>query len=155
MFQVLDSLKSGNEALKKIHSMMTIEQIEKILDETQDGIEKQREIDGLLSNNLSPEDLEEVETELEKLMAEENVVQEESPLSPADSEVVNLPEVPETPLSELEPGINLSINQYTWLELYILILISCNSRKRTTSKTNRESTTGSFVSTLGTRVWSH
>lgn len=102
--QVLDSLKSGNEALKKMHSIMTIEDIEKILDETQEGIEKQREIDGLLSNNLSPEDLEEVETELEKIMAEENVIQKESPLSPADSEVVSLPEVPETPLAELEPG---------------------------------------------------
>lgn len=97
-------MKSGNEALKKIHSIMTIEDIEKILDETQEGIEKQREIDGLLSNNLSPEDLEEVETELEKIMAEENVVQKESPLSPADSEVVTLPEVPETPIEELEPG---------------------------------------------------
>jgi len=101
--KVLDSLKVGNESLKKIHSMMTIEDIEKILEETHEGVEKQKEIDDLLSNNLSPEDLEEVETELEKIMAEENVEQKESPLSPADSEVVNLPEVPETPIAELEP----------------------------------------------------
>lgn len=79
---------------------MTIEDIEKIMDETQEGIEKQREIDSLLSNNLSPEDLEEVETELEKIMAEGNVTREESPMSPADSNILNLPEVPETPLVE-------------------------------------------------------
>jgi len=101
--QVLDGLKTGNEALKKVHEMMSIDQIEKILDETREGIEKQNEIDAILSGTLSPEDLEEVETELEKIMEEENIqVQRDVPLSPAESEALSLPDVPETPLPEVQ-----------------------------------------------------
>lgn len=87
----MEGLKVGNEALKKIHDVLNIEDIEKILEETKEGIEKQNEIDALLSNNLSPEDLEAVETEFEKIMGEENIVREE--LSP-EEEQLSLPEVP-------------------------------------------------------------
>lgn len=102
-FQVLDGLKSGNEALKKVHDMMSIDDIEKILEETREGVDKQNEIDALLSGSLSPEDLEEVETELEKIMEEENIqMPKDVPLSPAESEALSLPEVPETPLPEIQ-----------------------------------------------------
>jgi charged multivesicular body protein 6 len=106
---VLDGLKSGSEALKRCHAMMSIDEIEKIMDETREGIDKQNEIDAILSGSLSPEDLEEVETELEKIMEEENLMtksQQNIPLSPADSEALSLPEVPETPLPELPQGTN-------------------------------------------------
>ncbi|OXA59735.1 charged multivesicular body protein 6-A [Folsomia candida] len=101
--KVLDGLKSGNEALKKVHDMMSIDDIEKILEETREGVDKQNEIDALLSGSLSPEDLEEVETELEKIMEEENIqMPKDVPLSPAESEALSLPEVPETPLPEIQ-----------------------------------------------------
>jgi charged multivesicular body protein 6 len=35
-------LKVGNEALKKIHEVLNIDEVERILDETREGVEKQR-----------------------------------------------------------------------------------------------------------------
>jgi charged multivesicular body protein 6 len=39
--QVINGLKQGNEALKKVNESLNIEDIEKILDETREGVEKQ------------------------------------------------------------------------------------------------------------------
>lgn len=39
--QVLDGLKEGNEALKKIQSVFSITEVEKILEDSQDAIAKQ------------------------------------------------------------------------------------------------------------------
>lgn len=39
--QVVQGLKVGNEALKKVNDALNIEDIESILDETREGIEKQ------------------------------------------------------------------------------------------------------------------
>ena len=39
---MVDSLKIGNDSLKQINAMLDIEDIERILDETQEGAEKQR-----------------------------------------------------------------------------------------------------------------
>lgn len=38
---MVDSLKVGNESLKQINAMLDIEDIERILDETQEAAEKQ------------------------------------------------------------------------------------------------------------------
>lgn len=68
--QVLDGLRIGNEALKKIHEVLTIEEVEKIMDETLEGIEKQQEIDALISGGLlSQSDEDSVAAELEELIA--------------------------------------------------------------------------------------
>jgi hypothetical protein len=40
--QVIDGLKVGNEALKKIHEVLNVDEVERILEETREGIEKQR-----------------------------------------------------------------------------------------------------------------
>jgi charged multivesicular body protein 6 len=42
IFQVLNSLKAGNESLKEVHKLFSIEDIEQIMDETREGIEKQK-----------------------------------------------------------------------------------------------------------------
>lgn len=65
--QVADGLKQGNEALKKMHEIMSIEDVEKIMDETKEGIEYQREIDELLSGSLTQEDEDAVLEELEEM----------------------------------------------------------------------------------------
>lgn len=39
---VLDGLKAGNAALKKLHQLISVDEIERIMDETKDGIEKQQ-----------------------------------------------------------------------------------------------------------------
>jgi charged multivesicular body protein 6 len=38
----LNSLKAGNESLKEVHKLFSIEDIEQIMDETREGIEKQK-----------------------------------------------------------------------------------------------------------------
>ncbi|XP_070495589.1 charged multivesicular body protein 6-A [Chironomus tepperi] len=68
--QVLDGLQVGNEALKKIHEILTIDEVERIMDETREGIEKQQEIDALISTGaLTAEDEDSVAAELEALVA--------------------------------------------------------------------------------------
>ncbi|XP_046959541.1 charged multivesicular body protein 6-A [Vanessa cardui] len=85
--QVLDGLKTGNEALKKVHDILNIDDIEKILDETREGIEKQREIDELISGQLTEEDDEAIDAELEAILD----VKDELPEVPTDK----LPDVVE------------------------------------------------------------
>ncbi|KPJ08805.1 Charged multivesicular body protein 6 [Papilio machaon] len=66
--QVLEGLKTGNDALKKVHDILNIDEIEKIMDETREGIEKQREIDEMISGQLTSEDDEAIEAELESIL---------------------------------------------------------------------------------------
>lgn len=91
--KVLDGLKVGNAALKHIHEILTVEEIERVLDETQEGVEKQREIDMILSqasDALTEEDEEEVLAELDDLIQAEKGTNEEPPAE----RNINLPEVP-------------------------------------------------------------
>lgn len=68
--QVLDGLQVGNEALKKIHEVLTIDEVERIMDETREGVEKQQEIDAIISAGaLSADDEDSVAAELEELVA--------------------------------------------------------------------------------------
>lgn len=95
--QVVDSLKIGNESLKQINAMLSIEDVEHILDETQEAVEKQREIDALLSGGLlTEEDETAAEEELDAIIAD--AIQKRLPEAPTDVEnpEVVLPDVPET-----------------------------------------------------------
>lgn len=92
VLQVLDGLKTGNDALKKVHDILSIDEIEKILDETKEGIEKQQEIDTLISGQLTDEDNEAVEAELEAILD----VDDQLPDIPTDK----LPEISEEKVSE-------------------------------------------------------
>ncbi|CAN8030814.1 unnamed protein product [Ixodes persulcatus] len=87
--QVVEGLKVGNESLKKLHQMLSVDEIERIMDETQEGIEKQKEIDDLLSGQLTAEDDEAVLAELEALEAEEEA-----------EAVLRLPSVPVDDMGE-------------------------------------------------------
>jgi charged multivesicular body protein 6 len=93
--QVLDGLQVGNEALKKIHEILTIDEVERIMDETREGVEKQQEIDAIIAAGvLSQDDEDSVAAELEELVAS---------LLPAIDEDIDdkLPEVPtEDPVVE-------------------------------------------------------
>uniref|UniRef100_A0A8C5WME7 Charged multivesicular body protein 6 n=1 Tax=Leptobrachium leishanense TaxID=445787 RepID=A0A8C5WME7_9ANUR len=65
--KVIEGLKVGNDCLKKMHEVMSIEEVERIMDETQEGIEYQQQIDELLSGSLTSEDEEAILQELEAL----------------------------------------------------------------------------------------
>ncbi|KAK7064320.1 Snf7 family [Favolaschia claudopus] len=67
---VLHGLKQGNEVLKEIHKEMSIESVEKLMDETQEAREYQREIGELLANNLTADEEDAVQEELRQLQAE-------------------------------------------------------------------------------------
>ncbi|KAM9296469.1 charged multivesicular body protein 6 [Gastrophryne carolinensis] len=85
--KVIEGLKIGNECLKKMHEVMSIDEVERIMDETQEGIEYQRQIDDLLSGSLSSEDEEAILEELEAITQED----------------LELPEIPKEPLPEITP----------------------------------------------------
>lgn len=94
---VLNTLKVGNEALKKVNEIMDIDEIERILDETKEGVEKQQEIDSILSGTLTEEDEDSVLAELDKLMEEEK----RDHIEFIDEDIGDqLPEVPQDALPE-------------------------------------------------------
>lgn len=99
--QVLDGLKVGNTALKKVHDILSIEEIENIMEETAEGVEKQREIDSILTGVLTEQDEEDVLAELDALIGtEDKELDKKLPEVPADEDIVveNLPEVPDDEL---------------------------------------------------------
>ncbi|XP_071557468.1 charged multivesicular body protein 6-A [Temnothorax nylanderi] len=90
--KVVDGLKVGNTALKQLHALLSINEIEKVMDDTREGIEKQREIDEILTSTLATEeefDESEIEAELDALA--EADINEKAPEIPKD---VLLPDVP-------------------------------------------------------------
>jgi len=86
---VMFGLQQGNQVLKQIHSEMNIESVQKLMDDTAEGIQYQREIDEMLMSTMSAEEEESVQRELAQLQAE---------ALPTIPEVtrVDLPEVPDT-----------------------------------------------------------
>ncbi|XP_071948743.1 charged multivesicular body protein 6-A-like isoform X2 [Antedon mediterranea] len=89
--KVVEGLKVGNESLKKMHEIMSLEDVEKIMDETREGIEYQNEIDSLLSGGLTDEDEEAILEELNEITAAEEA-----------ASVPVLPKVPTDELPEIE-----------------------------------------------------
>ncbi|XP_067949255.1 charged multivesicular body protein 6-like [Watersipora subatra] len=90
--QVLEGLKKGNESLKKMQQLVSLDEVEKIMDETADAVEYQRQISDLLSGGLTDDDEADVLDELSELLAAESEEQE-----------VTLPEVPTEELPSGEP----------------------------------------------------
>ncbi|KAJ8971019.1 hypothetical protein NQ314_000938, partial [Rhamnusium bicolor] len=66
--QVVDGLKRGNEALKKVNEALNIEDIESILDETREGVDKQNVKDAKEMVKTLEQKLKETAKEIEKAM---------------------------------------------------------------------------------------
>nr|XP_033815968.1 charged multivesicular body protein 6 [Geotrypetes seraphini] len=66
--KVIEGLKVGNECLKKMHEVMSVEEVERIMDETQESIEYQRQIDEMLAGSLTAEDEEAILEELDAIV---------------------------------------------------------------------------------------
>uniref|UniRef100_A0A1I7XND8 Charged multivesicular body protein 6 n=1 Tax=Heterorhabditis bacteriophora TaxID=37862 RepID=A0A1I7XND8_HETBA len=69
--RVVDGLRNGNEALKKMNAIFDFEEIERILDETREGAEYQEEINIMISGQLSSTDIMDVEKELDELLSDQ------------------------------------------------------------------------------------
>ncbi|XP_035220001.1 charged multivesicular body protein 6-A-like [Stegodyphus dumicola] len=98
--QVIEGLKVGNDSLKALHEMLSIDEIERIMDETQEGIEKQREIDEILGGKLTEEDEDAVMEELESIIAESLPSPVTEPEKLPEEKALELPDVPTEDLLE-------------------------------------------------------
>ncbi|KAL4240133.1 Charged multivesicular body protein 6 [Mactra antiquata] len=87
--EVLKGLQSGNESLKQLHQMFSIETVEKIMDETREAAEYQQEINDLLAGGLTQQDEEDVLSELD------DIIKASLPATADEGEVPELPDVPE------------------------------------------------------------
>ncbi|KAF7306817.1 hypothetical protein MIND_00473400 [Mycena indigotica] len=88
---VLHGLQQGNDVLKQIHKEMSIEAVEKLMDETQEAREYQKEIGDLLANNLTADEEDAVQEELRQLAAEaEGTI--ELPAAPTHDPIPDKPE---------------------------------------------------------------
>lgn len=83
--------------MKKVHEVLTIDEVERIMDETREGIEKQQEIDTILSGALTDQDEDEVNAELEALIDTQR-----EPIQVIEEDISDqLPDVPsEDPIAE-------------------------------------------------------
>ncbi|KAG5457312.1 MAG: Snf7-domain-containing protein [Olpidium bornovanus] len=86
---VFEGLKAGNEVLAALHKETSLEAVQKLMDDTADAIEYQREVDEIISGKISEEDEAAVLAELDQIEKES-----------AAEALANFPEVPEGGLPE-------------------------------------------------------
>lgn len=65
--KVVEKLKEGNDCLTALHKVMTLEDVEKIMEDTREAVEYQQEIDSLISGAFTQEDEEAILAELDEL----------------------------------------------------------------------------------------
>ncbi|ONI14306.1 hypothetical protein PRUPE_4G274300 [Prunus persica] len=95
---VFESLKAGNNAIKAIQSEINLEDVQKLMDDTDEAKAYQDEINAILGEKLSAEDEEDILAEFENLEAQITV--QDLPKVPASvvslqrDEELDLPDVP-------------------------------------------------------------
>jgi len=115
--KVVEGLKAGNESLKQLHRLTSLEDVERIMDETREAVEYQNEIDALISGELTAEDEDDIAKELDEITRLEmpEVPADKLPVDPnmqpaidisqaeaaADEELAEL-ELPDVPTEELK-----------------------------------------------------
>uniref|UniRef100_A0A8C1FDI1 Charged multivesicular body protein 6 n=1 Tax=Cyprinus carpio carpio TaxID=630221 RepID=A0A8C1FDI1_CYPCA len=95
--KIIEGLKAGNYCLKQMHEVMSIEEVDRILEETQEATEYQKQIDELLAGSLTAEDEDAVLAELEAITQGEDITLPELPTDP-------LPVVPTGETGVLKPA---------------------------------------------------
>lgn len=92
---VIQGLKIGNEALKQLTSLMNVEDIQQMLEDTQEAAEKQKEITDLLSGSAERFDDSELLQELDNLI--DKTAQDTTTVQGIiDTKIEEIPSVPET-----------------------------------------------------------
>ncbi|KAJ3186949.1 Vacuolar protein sorting-associated protein 20 [Gaertneriomyces sp. JEL0708] len=109
---IFQGLANGNAVLKQIHEEMSLEAVEKLMDDTADAIAYQAEIDNLISGNISTDDEEELMRQLDEWEAEETQaavealpqVPESGELHDQDAVTEASPEFPTVPTTNMPDG---------------------------------------------------
>ncbi|XP_016321134.1 charged multivesicular body protein 6-like [Sinocyclocheilus anshuiensis] len=96
--KVIEGLKAGNDCLKQMHEVMSIEEVERILEETQEAIEYQKQIDELLAVFLTAEDEDAVLAELEAITQGQDITLPELPTDPLPAVPTGETELKEAPI---------------------------------------------------------
>jgi charged multivesicular body protein 6 len=69
--EIVSRLEQGTKVLNQIHNEMSLEKVEKIMEDTQDAIEYQNEIQNIMSSEFTPEDEEDIMAQLDDLIEQE------------------------------------------------------------------------------------
>ncbi|KAJ3293422.1 Vacuolar protein sorting-associated protein 20 [Rhizoclosmatium sp. JEL0117] len=94
---MLEGLKKGNAVLAEIHKEMNVDAVQQLMDDTADAIAYQNEIDELLGAKLNEGDMEDIEEELDALVAAEQFESmPQIPVNtlPSTNIALDLPDVP-------------------------------------------------------------
>ncbi|KAK6510011.1 Vacuolar protein sorting-associated protein 20 [Arthrobotrys musiformis] len=94
---VLYGLQQGNTVLKQIEKEMSLEKAEKIMGDTEDAIAYQKQLDEVITRNMSNEDQDAVDEEFEKMLREAKAEQRIQQGLPPEE----VPAMPNAPNSEL------------------------------------------------------
>eukprot|EP00002_Diphylleia_rotans_P013926 TRINITY_DN2712_c0_g1_i1.p1 TRINITY_DN2712_c0_g1~~TRINITY_DN2712_c0_g1_i1.p1 ORF type:complete len:217 (-),score=66.96 TRINITY_DN2712_c0_g1_i1:240-890(-) len=89
--KVVESLKIGNSMLQQIHKEINLEDVQKLMDDTADAIAFQKELDGILSQQLGGVSDDDILEELEALEQEMGNA----------AGVAEIPDAPSDPLPEI------------------------------------------------------
>lgn len=98
---VLNGLTEGNNVLKKLNAEMSIEKIDKVMDDIEDEVLRVDEISDLLGSKLSLIEELEVDEELKALESDVMGTKVSVPELPDVPTMEKVPEMPQVPLSEL------------------------------------------------------
>ncbi|XP_039261422.1 charged multivesicular body protein 6-like isoform X2 [Styela clava] len=86
--KVFEGLKVGNQALKDIHKLMSLEEAEQIMDDTREAIEYQQQLTDILAGSISDEDESDILAELEAIT------------SSTEKQIDQIPNLPDVPTEE-------------------------------------------------------
>lgn len=107
--QVMKSLSNGNNVLKEMERQLSLEDAQRIMDETAEGMAYAEELADIVAGNLSQEDDQDIENELMALAEEaspHDVATDPAVSDPTTTGVPDMPQVPKVPdMPEIPAGL--------------------------------------------------